>query len=65
VEGLIHFVTGIKAALELGLQDAGHEGVADARRAMRGAFDAALKGLQEELLQVGVCACAWGTAPGR
>jgi len=49
VEGLIHFVSGIKAALELGQQDKDEGGAADVRNKMRAAFDSALEGLQKQL----------------
>jgi hypothetical protein len=55
VEGLIHFVTGIKAALELGLQDKEQGTGAEVRKDMRRAFDQALGVLQKSMHKVFAC----------
>jgi len=55
VEALIHFVSGVKAALELNLQDKQDSHAAAARQAMRAAYDTALSRLQKELHKVRAC----------
>ena len=52
MEGLINFVTGIKAACELALSDTEDGTAAEVRRKMRASFDDALGGLKAELDKV-------------